>query len=328
MAVKADKKDKEQESYYGKVKAENAELKEKVGWLDNDSFLLDQDVDRRQAYIYMKKNPESAKFIFRKYKPLQPILKELCDKDNPLYLDGVAKALEGIVELENDKEDMAKIKSEITKEANELEKLKEEIEQAKSEHDAIHENLERIKREEREYNKQRSNIRTDAGLEMIEKNTGDIIAFLTAILEKWDSYFKEHPTSLGMLLDKADFNHLELFGRNLKDMMERIHTEDFLSTENLDKYHQELMEKIKLEKENALNEMSAFMAYNPKKLIPKVVDDISLSVRHFQKADMDMSGLKWFNSVGQNQVLNPLNEALGLLDHMQDQIDAIKRRGN
>ena len=126
MAVKADKKDKEQESYYGKVKAENAELKEKVGWLDNDSFLLDQDVDRRQAYIYMKKNPESAKFIFRKYKPLQPILKELCDKDNPLYLDGVAKALEGIVELENDKEDLAKIKSEITKEANELEKLKED----------------------------------------------------------------------------------------------------------------------------------------------------------------------------------------------------------
>ena len=57
--------------------------------------------------------------------------------------------------------------------------------------------------------------------------------------------------------------------------------------------------------------MNSFMAYNPRKLIPKIVDDISLSIRHFQKADIDMSGLKWFNSVGQNQVLNPLSEALG-----------------
>ena len=48
--------------------------------------------------------------------------------------------------------------------------------------------------------------------------------------------------------------------------------------------------------------------------------------RHFQRADIDMSGLKWFNSVGQGQVLKPLNEALGLLNHMQDQIEAIKRR--
>ena len=72
--------------------------------------------------------------------------------------------------------------------------------------------------------------------------------------------------------------------------------------------------------------MNSFMAYNPRKLLPKIVDDISLSVRHFQKADIDMSGLKWFNSVGQNQVLNPLSEALGLLNHMQDQVEIKERR--
>ena len=72
--------------------------------------------------------------------------------------------------------------------------------------------------------------------------------------------------------------------------------------------------------------MNSFMAYNPRKLIPKIVDDISLSVRHFKKADIDMSGLKWFNGVGQSQVLNPLNEALGLLNHMQDQIENKERR--
>ena len=39
-----------------------------------------------------------------------------------------------------------------------------------------------------------------------------------------------------------------------------------------------------------------------------------------------MVGLKLFNQIGQNHVLNPLKEALGLLYHLQDQVEAIKRR--
>ena len=328
MAVKAERKDKEQESYYSRVKQENAELKEKVGWLDNDSFLLDQDVDVRQAYIYMKKNPDSAKFIFRKYKALQPIIKELCDSENPLYLDGVKTALDGIVELESDKENAETLKAEIANENHEIQLLKQEIEQAKTEYDTTYENLERIKKEEQEYNKQRSNIRSDPGLELIEKNSSDVMAFIDSILQKWNTYFKEHVTALGMQLDKSELNHMDLLNRNLKDMAERIHSDDFLSPENLDKYHRELLEKIKAEKENSLHEMDAFMLHNPKKLVPKIMDDLNLSIRHFQKADVDMSGLKFFNPVGQNQVLGPLNDALGLLDHLQDQVQNKERRHN
>ncbi len=176
------KADGEKESYYNKLKTENESLREKVQWLENDSFLLDQDVDRRQVYIYMKKNPDSAKFIYRKYKSLQPIIRELCDPQNPLFLDGVKTALAGIVEVENGKLDIEKIKSEIAKENTELKKLKDEVEEAKGEYDAIHENLERIRVAEQEYNKQRSNIRTDAGMELIEKNATDVMEFLTAIL--------------------------------------------------------------------------------------------------------------------------------------------------
>ena len=327
MAVKAAKADKEQESYYSKVKAENAELKEKVAWLDNDSFLLDQNADVKQVYYYLKKNPGSAKFIYRKYRPLQSVIKELCDPENPLYLDGVKTALDGIVEMENDKETAETLKSEINKENHEIELLKQEIEQAKGEYDAIYENLEQIKKESDEYNTKRSNIRTDAGLELIQKNTTNVVEFLTDILAKWKAYFKEHGgATLGMQVDNSDFNHMELLNRNLKDMLERIHSTDFLSIESLDAYHKELLEQVKQEKENALNEMNSFMSYNPRKLIPKIVDNIGLSIRHFQKADVDMSGLKFFNPIGQNQVLNPLNEALNLLDHLNDQIENKERR--
>ena len=311
---------------YNRMKKELSDLKEKLQWLDNDSFLLDQDVDVKQVYYYLKKNPDSAKFIFRKYKELQPIIKELCDPENPLYLDGVKTALDGIVELENDKEDLEKLKAEISKENHELLMLKDEIEQTTGEYDAIHDNLERIRKEEQEYNTKRTNIRTDLGLELIEKNTTDVMEFLTAILQKWDSYFREHSTSLGMLLDKGELNHMKLLGGNLNDMMERIHSDDFLSTENLDAYHKELMEKVKAEKENSLHEMDAFMLHNPKKLVPKIMDDLNLSIRHFQKAESDFSGIKWFNAVGQSQVLNPLNDALGLLNHLIDQVENKERR--
>ena len=325
-AVKADRKEKDTESYYSKVKQENAELKEKVGWLDNDSFLLDQNADIKQVYYYLKKNPGSAKFIYRKYRPLQPIIKELCDPENPLYLDGVAKALDGIIVLENDKETAEQLKEQIKKETNEIQLLKQEIEQAKGEYDAIHENLERIRKEEQEYNKQRSNIRTDAGLELIQKNTTDVISFIDSVMEKWKAYFKEHVTALGMELTKSELSHMDLLNQNLKQMMEKIHGDDFLSPANLDAYHKQLLEQVKQEKENALNEMNGFMSHNPRKLIPKIVDNINLSIRHFQKAESDFNGLKWFNPMGQNQVLNPLNDALGLLDHLQDQIENKERR--
>ena len=151
--------------------------------------------------------------------------------------------------------------------------------------------------------------------------------FLNAILQKWNTYFKEHGgATLGMQLGSSELSHMQLLNKNIKDMLEKIHSTDFLSTENLDKYHQEMMEKIKQEKENALHQMDAFMVHNPVKVLAKITDNIGLSVRHFQKADVDMAGLKFFNAVGQNQVLNPLNEALGLLNHVQNQIEAIKRR--
>ena len=327
MAVKADKKEKDTESYYSKVKAENEALKERVAWLDNDSFLLDSNADIRNAYIYMKKNPASARFIYQKYKPLQPIIKEICDPENPLYLDGVKTALDGIVDLESDKENVEQLKAEIAKENHEIQLLRQEIEQAKGEYDTTYENLERIKKEEQEFNKKKANIKTDMGLEMIEKNGSDIGEFFTAILDKWKAHFKEHGgATLGMQLDNSELSHMDLLNQNLKQMMEKIHSDDFLSTENLDAYHRELLEKEKVERQNALNSMNSIMSYNPRKLIPKIADNISLSIRHFEKGDTDMAGLKWFNPMGQNQVLYPLNESLKLLDHLSDQVQNVQRR--
>ena len=160
--------------------------------------------------------------------------------------------------------------------------------------------------------------RIKASESLISFTTGMALGF---IADEFDRFL-----SIGMSLDKENFNHMEIPNRNLRDMMEIIQTEDFLSSNNMDSYHKGILKKVRQEKENARNEMNSFMAHNPRWLIPKIVDNIALSIRHFQKADVDMSGLKWFNSVGQNQVLNPLNEALGLLSHLQDQVENKRNR--
>ena len=311
---------------YNRMKKELSDLKEKLQWLDNDSFLLDQDVDVKQVYYYLKKNPDSAKFIFRKYKELQPTIKELCDPDNPLYLDGVKTALDGIVELESDKENAETLKAEIAKENHEIQLLKQEIEQAKTEYDTTYENLEQIKKEEQEYNKQRSNIRSDPGLEMIQKNSSDVMAFIDSILQKWNTYFKEHVTALGMQLDKSELNHMDLLNRNLKDMAERIHSDDFLSPENLDKYHQELLEKIKAEKENSLHEMDAFMSYNPKKVLAKILDNTANAMKKIEGADDDGAGGMYLNKFTSGFVKGNLLEGMKYLNNLMDQVENKERR--
>jgi chromosome segregation ATPase len=305
------------ESYYTKVKVENEELKRTVAWLDSDSFLLDSSADIRQVYMFLKKYPESAKFIFKKYKSLQPVIKELCDPDNPIYLEGVKNALSGIVQFEDTKEETQKIKAELVKTKNELQKIMEETEELTKQYDEICDKVNGAKKELEEKERNMVNIRADPGLEKINEFFEETKKTFDTIQEKWKKEFTI--TNQSIRIDRVMIDHISLLQKMENDLMEYIKTEDFLSTDNLDQYHKELLDKIRKEKESAENEIQSFMLHNPKKLIPKAIDNINLSVRLFNKSP-DMNDLKYFNRIGQNQVLNPLNEAVGLLEHLQDQV--------
>ena len=77
-----------EETYYQKLKQENQDLKSEMSWLD-ESFLLDPDVDIKTIYGYLKNNPSASKFIYKKYANARESLKEICDRDNPLFLPDV-----------------------------------------------------------------------------------------------------------------------------------------------------------------------------------------------------------------------------------------------
>ena len=248
------------------------------------------------------------------------------DPENPIYLDGVANNLKEIYQIKEEIENVERLRSEKGKINNEISKLRDEIKLVEDEYDGIFGNLEKIRKEDEEYSRQRTNIRTDKGLEMLEQNIKEITTFQNTFLDKWNKYFNGNPTAIGMTMDRNEINLMDKLNRDLKEMMEKIHTEDFLSTENLDQYHQEMMGKVRMEQENALKEMNSFMAHNPKKLLLKVLNDMDIAMRKIEDGEDDGAGGKYMTKFMLGMVRGNMDEAMKYMNHLMDMVENRERR--
>ena len=307
---------------YNKMKQELSDLKAEMSWLDN-SFLLEAEVDVKKIYGYLKGKPSAAPFVYEKYKDLRQILVEISNPKNPLYLPKVRDVLKEVIDLESKKYDLKALEEKLKTLRNEKLKIEEEIHEKANKYDELDQKISDAERRAEEIDRQMGNLTDPEFLSMVKGFYNDFIAFSKSVTSSGDIT----QLSLNVRTINSDkLQTLNLLTEKANKNLQVISNEDLVSEIKLSEKRSKLKEQIEAEKEAAQREMNSFMSHNPRKLIPKVVDDINLSIRHFQKADIDMSGLKWFNAVGQSQVLNPLNEALGLLNHMQDQIEAIKRR--
>lgn len=322
-------------NWYQKLKMENEELKQKLSesntlsvQMDNSpSFLFTDKATNEELYSYLKENPTASRFIFKKYSANQSFLKEICDPENPIHLSEVANSLQGIYHIKEEEKNIEALLHEKSRLSGELEKIKEEIKEAETEHDAIHENLERIKKEDETYNMQRSNVRTDMGLKLIAGNFESISRYFDAIHQKWDVYFKEHgPTSMGMIIEKNDFNQMDVLNRNIREMMERIKTDDFLSPENLDAYHKELMEKVKQEQESSSKEMDTFIAHNPKKSLREIINEIYYVQKRIIEAEDDGYKGKFLTKGNLDLILGNIEDGMKRLNYLMDQVENVNRR--
>ena len=293
-----------------------------MSWLD-DSFLLDTEVDAKKIYGYLKSNPSAAPFVYEKYKDLRQILTEISNPRNPLHLPKVTEALKEVIDLESKKDDIKVLEEKVKALRNEKLKIEEEISEKANKYDELDQKISDAERRAEEIDRQMGNLTDPEFLSTVKGFYNDFIAFSKSITSSGDIT----QLSLNVRTINSDkLQTLNLLTEKANKNLQVISNEDLVSEIKLSEKRSKLKGQIEAEKEAAQKEMNSFMAYNPRKLIPKIVDDISLSVRHFKKADIDMSGLKWFNQIGQGQVLNPLNEALGLLDHLSDQVQNKERR--
>ena len=174
-----------EETYYQKLKQENQDLKSEMSWLDK-SFLLDSDVDIRTIYGYLKNNPSASKFIYKKYPKARESLKEICDRDNPLFLSDVLEFLSEVIRIDAYKEDAEQVKKELFRLMGERSKLQEEIDKQEKEYDEISERVESLQKQSEELDKQIGNITDPEILNQVKSLCKDVSAFSQSVLKSGD----------------------------------------------------------------------------------------------------------------------------------------------
>ena len=152
---------------YNRMRTELEELKQKMDWLDS-SFLLESEVDRRKAYGFLRENPKAAKFLYKKYENLRPVLKELTDPDNPLYLREIANELKDLIrnrEVEKTLEELKKEQFDLQQNVIDLKKT---LQDTTKEYDSFESKISNGKKELDDIEKQIANLREEESLKRIK----------------------------------------------------------------------------------------------------------------------------------------------------------------
>ena len=131
---------------------------------------------------------------------------------------------------------------------------------------------------------------------------------------------------IGLKIEKETLDHMALIQKMAKELMDYIEPEDFLSPENLDAYHKELLEKVRKEKEDVRNQIIAIQAMNPKKTINRAIDALNLAMKGLNRDDPMPDGGAAFYKTGLSIISGNLNEATDALSRLANQLESVERR--
>ncbi len=196
----------------------------------------------------------------------------------------------------------------------------------KNNYDELEENLKKIKVELNDFEKQKANIRTDMALEKINGVFDSIIKIANSITDKWNERLKQNPLESSLRIERDTINALEFIGKSTMETKDILKTEDFLSPDNLDKYHRAQLEKLEQEKENAMNEMNSYMLHNPKRVINKSLDSLGMIINKLNKAEDDGAGGVYLRRFLKGNIEAELSKVSKLLSHLQYQVENVERR--
>ena len=120
--------------------------------------------------------------------------------------------------------------------------------------------------------------------------------------------------TLNLLTEKANSN------------LQVISNEDLVSEIELSEKRSKLKEEIEKERENALNQMNAFMAHNPGKLLGKILDNTVNAMKKIEGAEDDAAGGRYLNKFTSGFVKGNLQESMKYTNLLRDQVENKERR--
>ena len=302
----------------------------------HEKFLLKPDIDPETTYDYLKSNPKASQFIYDKYEKLRPILTELCNPKNPLYIEEVKNELSGIVEVKNEedkindlKEEENSIREQIRKSKDEEYKLKSEIKELEKEWEEWDAKLEDINKRKDELEKQVGNLEEPEILKKIKSFNESLIALGKSVFDRnpnpnevYDALKHE------IKLTSDQKNTLKLLTEQAEEIKKLIENEDMLSEFKLSEKRQALKDQIEKEKENAQNELNAFMVHNPQKMLPKIKEHIHNSLDRIEGVREDpSSGMRYYNSHEFGTITSELYDAISNINILSGQVENKSRWG-
>ena len=202
-------------------------------------------------------------------------------------------------------------------------KIEEEIHEKANQYDELDQRIMEAEKKAEEIDRQMGNLTDPEILSMVKEFYNEFMAFSKSVLSSGDM------TQLSLkvrTINTDQVQTLNLLTEKANNNLQVISNEDLVSEIKLSEKRSKLKEEIEKERENALHEMNGFMAYNPKKLLPKILDDMANAMKKIESADDDAAGGMYLNKFTSGFVKGNLQEGMKYTDYLMDQVENKERR--
>ena len=320
------KEDSENRSYYQELKAQNEQMRSKLSVLENEGFLLKPNVDIENLYMYLRRNPKAAQFIYEKYANVREILREICNQKNPLYVKAVADELKDLITISDAKEDLEAINRERSNLRNQLNDLKKEISERNKELDSLEAKVPELQKQLDDIQKLIGNLSQEETITRIKSFYESVSRFIEAAFEAQ----KKQPITESfnsIRLDMNQINLLRVLQKSIKDDLDYIENRDLLSEEGLDTKRKEIKARMEKEMQEGETAMLAFQLHNPIKTLNKSLNSIEEAQEQLATAGEFSRESGWFYNIHTIPNIQAiLDVPKELLSNLMTQFENVERR--
>ena len=320
------KEDNENRSYYQELKQQNEEMRSKLSVLESEGFLLEPHVNVQNLYMYLKRNPKSAQFIYEKYSEVRAVLKELCNPRNPLYIEAVANELKDLITITDVKEDIESLNRERSNLRNQLNDLKKEASEKNRELDTLESQVPELTKQIDDMHKVFGNLSQEETITRIKSFYESVGTFVDSVLESQ----RRQPISESFnsaRLDLNQLNVLRMLQKTGKADLDFILNEDLLSEANLDKKRKEIKEKMEKEMAEGETAMLAFSEHNPLKTLNKALKGIDSAKEQLEVAGDFSPESGWYYHIHSiPNIQRILDIPKDLLENLIQQVNNVNAR--